>query len=184
MGTVVKSAKPSSRKHEVHVADIPIEQIPPVSEVGDEESPDIHQNRILVDPALKNPLPKSYLDELAFNEEPVTVMFTPGDGRFAAPFVDAAVMGVGIEVMAEDGRWIEMWQVPVGVEVTMRRKYLEVFARCKHTDVKAYSRGIPQEGNPINDTLRTTNVKYPFAVIEDKNPRGAQWLQSIIRPRA
>lgn len=184
MGTALKAAKPSSRRHELHTDDIKIEQVDPVSEVGDDASADIHHATILVDKALHPGLPKSYLDELAFNEEPVTVMFTPAQERFAAPFVDAAVMGTGIEAMTDDGRWLQLHQVPVGQEVTIKRKYVEVFARCKHTDVRAFSRGVPSDGSePVNDTLRSTNLKFPFVLIEDKNPRGREWLMKIVTGR-
>lgn len=184
MGTALKSAKPSSRKHELHTDDITIEQAPPVSERGDDEADNLHQNTIFVDKALHPGLPKSYLEELRFNEEPMTVMFTPAQERFAAPFVDAAVMGIGIEALSEDGRWLQLHQVPVGKEVTIKRKYVEVFARCKHTDVRAFSRGVPSDGSePVNDTLRSTNLKFPFVLIEDKNPRGREWLMKIVTGR-
>lgn len=185
MGTVVKAAKPSSRKHELHTDDIKIEQAAPVSESGDEPAEDIHQSDIFVDKALHPGLSKAYLEELRFNEEPVTVMFTPPQERFAAPFVDAAVMGTGIEALSQDGRWLQLYQVPVGQEVTIKRKYVEVFARCKHTDVRAFSRGVPSDGSePVNDTLRSTNLKHPFVLIEDKNPRGREWLTKIVTGRA
>jgi hypothetical protein len=184
MGTALKSAKPSSRKHELHTDDIKIEQASPVSERGDEQAADIHQSSIFVDKAMHPGLPKAYLEELRFNEEPVTVMFTPAQERFAAPFVDAAVMGIGLEAMSEDGRWLQLHQVPVNMEVTIKRKYVEVFARCKHTDVRAFARGVPSDGSePVNDTLRSTNLKFPFVLIEDKNPRGREWLMKIVTGR-
>ncbi len=183
MGIELRAAKPPRRRRELHTDDIKIEQAPPISERGDEEQ-DLHQSTIFVDKSLHPGLPKSYLDELRFNEEPVTVMFTPAQERFAAPFVDASVMGTGIEALSEDGRWMQLHQVPVGVRITTKRKYIEVFARCKHTDVKAFHRGVPSDGSePVNDTLRSTNLKYPFVLIDDKNPRGQEWLTKIVMGR-
>ncbi len=177
-----RSHQPSSRKHEQFAGDIAIEQAPPLIEGendADRESP------IFTDKALHAGMLKKYADELAFNEEPVTVMFLPGQDRFAAPFVDAYVNGKGIEVLSHDGRWLELHQVPVNVEVTMKRKYLEVFARAKHTDVKAYHEGGIEDGKePINQLLRNTNLKFPFTVVEDKDPRGHEWLQKIVMGRA
>src|SRR5574343_314802 len=176
-----RSASPSSRKSEVFAGDIKIEQ----PGVLVEDVNDAEPEKVIVDKAMHAGLTKGYLADLAFNEEPVTVMFHPTQDRFAAPFVDAYVNSRGIEVMDTDGRWLEMHQVPINVEVTMKRKYLEVFARAKHTDVKTNVIGGSADGSePINQLLRTINLKYPFSVVQDKNPRGHEWLQKIIMGRA
>lgn len=170
----------ATRKKEFHSSDVKIDQLPPISERGftDRETllPEIH----VVDKAKHGSLTKDYLDELAFNEEPVTVRFSSGMDRFAPKFVDCAVQGKGIEVWLFN-RWTEVFQVPVNMSVTMKRKYLEVFANCKHTNVIARHRGATLDGSqPINDTIPSTDLKHPFSVIEDKNPKGAEWLSRIL----
>lgn len=180
----VKPRKTKAKKSEFHTSEVKIEQLPPVVDDGDREDESLLPRVHRVDKAKHPSLTKEYYDELKFNEEPVTVRFTSGGDRFAPKFVDCAVMGKGIEVLM-DGRWLELFQVPVNQNVTMKRKYVEVFARCKHTDVVARSNGIPRDGMPtVNDTLYNTNLKYPFSVIDDRNPKGHDWLTRILLGRA
>jgi hypothetical protein len=183
----LKSAQPTSRRHEIHTDDITIEQPDPIAEADgrtDLLAEDL-ASPVMTDRSMHAGLSKELLAELAFNEEPVTVMFTPNQERFAAPMVDAYCQNRGIEVLTDDGVWLCLTQVPVNVEVTMRRKFVEIFARCKHTDVKAHHGGVPHDGSdPINNTLRSTNLKHPFVLIEDKNPVGREWLKRLIMGRA
>jgi len=170
----------ATRRKELHTSEVRIEQLPPVSEQGMTDTESLLPRTHVVDQATHPSFTKDYYDELAFNEEPVTVRFSPGMDRFAPKFVDCSVNGKGIEVLM-NGRWMEVFQVPINANVTMKRKYLEVFARCKHTDVIARSRGVTFDGSqPINDTIPTTNLKHPFSVLEDRNPRGAEWLTRIL----
>lgn len=176
--------KPRSRKHELHTDDIKIEQREEVVQTGDPES--LSDGPVKIDPVTHPNLSKSYLDALAFNQEPVTVMFTPGQERFSAPFVDGYIAGVGIEVLSDDGTWLKIEQVPVNVEVTTKRMYVEIFARAKHTDVRAYSSGVQANGtDPQNFFKESTMLKYPFVVIDDpRGAQGAEWLRKIISGRA
>ena len=174
------NVRKASRKKEFYAGDVKIDQLPPVIEQGLSEDDSLLPKVHLVDKAKHASLTKDYLDELAFMEEPVTVRFTSGMDRFAPKFVDCAVNGKGIEVLI-DGKWLELCQVPVNHNVTMKRKYLEVFAHCKHTDVVARHQGVPTNGTqPINETIPSTNLKHPFSVIVEPNPRGAEWLTRIL----
>lgn len=176
--------KRTSGKREFHTSDVKIDQIPPILDRGEREDDSLLPKVHLVDKAKHPHLTKAYLDELAFNEEFVTVRFTSGMDRFAPKFVDCAVNGKGIEILLND-RVLEVFQVPVNQNVTMKRKYVEVFARCKHTDVVARSHGPTRDGSPpVNETTPNTNLKHPFSVIEDRNPRGAEWLTRILVGRA
>ena len=176
--------KRSHGKKEFHSSDVKPEQLPPIIDRGDLDDDSLLPKLHVVDKHAHPTLTKEYLAELAFNEEPVTVRFTSGSDRFAPKFVDCAVNGKGIECLI-DGRWIEMFQVPVNALVTMKRKYVEVFARCKHTDVQARSHGPTRDGSPpVNETIPSTNLKHPFSMIEDKNPRGHEWLTRILLGRA
>lgn len=174
------NTRKATRKKEFHASDVKIDQLPPVVEQGMEEMESLLPRVHVVDKAKHSGLTKDYLDELAFMEEPVTVRFSSGMDRFAPKFVDCCVNGKGIEVLM-NGRWLEFFQVPVNQNVTMKRKYLEVFARCKHTDVVARHRGVPNDNSqPINETIPSTNLKHPFSVIEDRNSRGPEWLTRIL----
>jgi len=173
-----------SRKKEFHTSDVKPEQLPPILDKGDREDESLLPRLHRIDPAKHASLTKDYLDELAFNEEPVTVRFSSGNDRNAPKFVDCAVMGIGMEALVF-GRWVPVFQIPVNQNVTIKRKYVEVFARCKHTYVTAKSHGPTRDGSqPINETTPTTDLKHPFSVIEDKNPRGHEWLTRILLGRA
>lgn len=170
----------ATSKKELHTSDLKIEQLPPVVERGFAERDTLLPPAHRVDLAKHAHLTPDYLSELEFNEQPVTVRFSPGLDRFAPKFVDCSVNGKGIEVLL-NGKWLELFQVPVNQNVTMKRKYLEVFARCKHTDVVARSHGPTSDGSqPINETIPNTNLKHPFSVIRDDSPLGAEWLARLI----
>lgn len=122
---------------------------------------------------------KAYLDELAFNEEPVTIRLEPSADKNAATTFPAWVNGKGAEVL-RDGKWIEIAYLPVGIPLTIKRKYLEVIVRAKidtiHTEVRE-----PESERPNNIVQRFTSAVHSFSVIEDRNPRGAAWLTELRR---
>lgn len=176
-GVQINTRKATSKK-EFHTSEVKIDQLPPVVERGFEREsllPEVH----VVDKAKHPTLTKDYLDELAFMEEPVKVRFSTGLERNAPKFVDCAVQGRGIQVFLF-GKWQEVHQVPVNTNVIMKRKYVEVFARCKHTNVTARHRGVTFDGSqPINETIPSTDLKHPFSVIDD-TPKGREWLSRVI----
>ena len=107
-----------------------------------------------------------YLDELQFMEEKVTIRIEPSADRYAPRFVDVAVNG-RIE-------WLEVGK-PIGVA----RKYIEVLARAKSDTFITIAPNTNDE-NPVNLISRNTSQKYPFSVIKDPNPRGYQWLTTVL----
>lgn len=167
-------------KSEMHSTDYPAAQpdpivMPPIDQRF--EAPDPH-----VQTADHAAMHKAYLDELTFNEEPVTVLMHPTAEKFASPFVECTVNGKGVEIFVEGYGWLEIKQIPVNKAVTVKRKYVEVWARAKHTDVRTNVTGQPGDGkDPINEVLRTTSLRHPFSVIEDRNPRGKAWLEKLLR---
>jgi hypothetical protein len=127
---------------------------------------------------------KDYLEEIKFMEEPVTVNFFPVDEKFGAPFVYAYNNGKGMEVSKigdlDFGRWVERIQVPTGVSVVIKRKYLGIFATAKTMNVRAdYTKDGP-DGEPVNRLHRSVTLRHPFSVVHDPNPRGQVWLQNLI----
>ncbi len=127
------------------------------------------------------PVTKDYLDELAFLEEPVTVEFLLADEKFGAPYVDATNNGKGIEAWKigdlDFGRWCEVKQVPRGIPVVIKRKYLGIFATAKVMRVRA---GYDQNnGDPVNRINRSLSTRYPFTTIGDSE-KGQAWLQHVM----
>lgn len=120
-----------------------------------------------------------YAAELLFNEEPVTIRIEPSSEKNAASAHPVRVNGQGAEVLL-NGRWIAITFLPVGRPLTIKRKYLAVIASAKldtvHTEVRE-----PESETPNNVINRYTSAVMSFSVIEDKNPRGAAWLQELRR---
>lgn len=129
--------------------------------------------------APNGPMHKDYMAELAFAEEPVTIRVEPSGEKNAAPMVDCWVNGRGCEVLV-NGRWLSTGFFPVGVVLTTKRKYVEVLARSKVTNIKT-KHDDATVANPQNLIERQTYQRAPFSVIEDKNPKGAEWLANLVR---
>lgn len=113
-----------------------------------------------------NGLDMVYFDELAFMEEKITIRLEPSADRYSPRFVDVAVNG-RIE-------WLE-----VGKPIQVARKYIEVLARAKSDTFITIAPNTNDE-NPVNMISRNTSQKYPFSVIKDPNPRGYQWLTTVL----
>lgn len=69
-----------------------------------------------------------------------------------------------------------------GTPTPVKRKYVEVLARCKETKYTQHQVN-PYEPDRIEMRARTALV-YPFQVLEDKNPKGRAWLQAVISEAA
>lgn len=64
-----------------------------------------------------------------------------------------------------------------GVETPVRRKYVEALARAKETKYKQADNHMDPSDRPM---IPKTAPSYPFSLIEDKNPRGRDWLKNIL----
>lgn len=64
-----------------------------------------------------------------------------------------------------------------GQPVQVKRKYVEVLARCKETRYKQPTRdmGNPEQGNQL---IGATALTYPFQVLSDSG-KGAAWLRAV-----
>lgn len=68
--------------------------------------------------------------------------------------------------------------LPRGVIVPVKRQHVEVLARMRETRFTQPQRNPmdPESGNYLIPHHATV---YPFEVIEDRNPRGAAWLEAL-----
>lgn len=118
------------------------------------------------------------LADLAFMEEPMTIYLEPSGEEDATQFAQVAVNGKPAEVFNhEQNRWVSQGFLPIGVELTTKRKYVEVLARSKPQRIK--TKVDDPRGDPRNIISRFTHSRYPFSVIEDRNPKGRAWLSKI-----
>ena len=120
-----------------------------------------------------------YGDELAFNEEPITIRLEPTAEKNAPTSFPIWVNGKGAEVF-QNGRWDEIAYLPVGKVLITKRKYVEVIIRAKldavHTEVSD-----PESENPRNVVKRFTSAVHSLSILEDRNPRGVAWLTELRR---
>lgn len=66
-----------------------------------------------------------------------------------------------------------------GEKVLIRRKYVEALARARNT---RYVQNVPDPTRPDKKQMVPISaVADPFTVLEDKNPNGAAWLDSILK---
>jgi hypothetical protein len=131
----------------------------------DDRKPDI----LVADPELLKERAKlDYVDQLAFNEELVTIYLYRGAEECAPNVVPFWVNGRGVEV-------------PVEKPVLIKRKYVEIMARTNPFKVKTDVVKSPDGERIQNLWRRESSAQYPFTMVEDKNPRGRAWLEGIKR---
>lgn len=154
--------------------DVKIEQTKPVVDPEDRKTIVRGDETILKD--------KDYADRLAMGEDPVTIVINPSGQENAPTSYPAWVNGKGAEALV-NGQWMPIIYVPVGVEVTLKRKYVEVLGRAKETKIKTVY-GSASEAQPRNEAVRTTTAVCNFSVLKDDNPRGVAWLSELLRRQA
>lgn len=114
---------------------------------------------------IDKPLPQDALQLEAFMHEPVTVIvYESTDDN------DADLVQVGVNGVTQFFRR--------GVAQTVKRKFVERLARAKRTDfVQTLDDRL---GEKMNFLRQRHGLKYPFSVIEDRNPSGPAWLKGVL----
>jgi len=108
-----------------------------------------------------------YVEELLFNEELVEVMLHESADDNAENPVFTACNGVS--------QYFHR-----GIPQIVKRKFVAILASVKEHNVTTpeYS---ANDGSRAMSIRRTSSLKYPFSVLNDRNPRGAAWLRSLIQ---
>ncbi len=111
---------------------------------------------------------KLVADEVFMNE-PVTIEVAPSQNPDDAQNFVINVNGTNMPI-------------PRGTPIVIKRKYVEVLARNKQT---TYKQVTPNPSQPENTIMVPSTVFcYPFQLVEDKNPRGREWLRHVMAERA
>jgi hypothetical protein len=170
----VEHNKGGRPRKEFHTGDMNIAQKDDINIDGD-----IARGESMVDVVGEKALNSSRLAELAFMEEPVTIRIEE-NSRSENPETHVAtyVQGRGSEVL-NDGKWLELGWLPIGVPLITKRKYVEVLARAKTDTIKTQHDDATVE-RPRNTVQRRTSSNYPISIIQDNNPRGHEWLSRIM----
>lgn len=176
MNSTIKAAPVVRRGgREISTADLEIGQRPSIDLDGD-IGLDVRQNEEIA--AVDTPLEKDDFAALAFAEEPVTIRLERSSEKYAPMHVPAWVNGKGAEVF-DNGRWVEVTYLPVGKPVTTKRKYVEVLVRAKPDDVQTIHEDATAE-RPRNELIRNTRSAFPLTILQDKNPKGHEWLTRLM----
>lgn len=162
-----------SRK-EVNTADMPIRQKPDVilSDVLDRE-PDV----VVM---TEEQLTKDYAEALAFNEEPIKILISPSAEKYAPAAHPVWCQGPGAEIFdAQLNKWVRYGCLPVGIPCITRRKYVEILAMSKIDTITTPEK---RPGDNLEDDRvgRQTSSMAIFTVLEDRNPKGQEWLRRIL----
>jgi hypothetical protein len=134
---------------------------------------------------------RQYMAQLAFNEQPVTVVIPRGNERNAPSWVPCSVNGVGPEVWNEKTKqWIRFqsapnagsgW-LPVNRVITVKRKYLEVLARSRRDEVR--TREVTNTPLPNQDGFvieMETVQAAPFTVrFDPAGADGQEWYRRVM----
>ena len=169
----VGSRRGPGRPRQIESEDFPVHQPPEIDASDLNFDPATRKPEVIVmDAATAREIANGdYLAELAFAEEFMTIFLYRGQEEFAP---DQYTFGV-------NGRQVD---VPVETPVRVRRKYVEVIARSQPYKMRTVVIKPPENaenGQILNKWLRNQSAAYPFHVVEDKNPRGALWLESCKR---
>lgn len=104
----------------------------------------------------------------AFMHEPVTIMIHESTDENDVDLVQVWVNGIPSFFQR-------------GQPTIAKRYVVERLARAKRT---SYTQTIDERlGESMNNLKPRHALKYPFSVIEDKNPKGAAWLRQILAER-
>ena len=80
--------------------------------------------------------------------------------------------------MFVNGKWHEFNCLPVDMPVITKRKYAENLANSKVDSIDTEV-GDESMANPHNRIRRMTSSNVVFSVIEDRNPKGSEWLRRL-----
>lgn len=105
----------------------------------------------------------AYAAELAFMNEPVTVMVHESAHENAEPVVRPGCNG--------QYEWLVR-----GRPHTVARKFVQALCEMRLTNMR--TEAMVQGLEAINRVHKRTSLRYPFSVQEDKNPKGRAWLQA------
>lgn len=119
------------------------------------------------------------IEALAFAEEPVTILIAENSrSDFPESHVSVAVQGKGAEIF-QNGRWLEIGWLPIGQQIITKRKYVELLGRSKSDSISTKHEDANVE-RPRNTLSRRTSANYPISILEDRNPKGAEWFSRVV----
>lgn len=139
---------------------------------------DINKNREQVVLPVDKPLETELMKALAMDNDVMLIRIEPSSGENPPKYVPCTVQGKGAEIF-ENGKWVSYGFFPVGVEIITRRKYVGVLAMARREVIR--TRVVERlNENPDNITDRVSSALCTFSILEDRNPKGREWLNRLI----
>ena len=168
-------ARPQATTEDVKIEQRPDQVIPELGEPID----DGRQNVIKLPNGYTDKEWKAYQEKLAMAEDPILInVMMAGEGSQEATTTDfIGVNGKGVEVL-NNGRWVSQGYLFMEQPVTIKRKYLEVMLRSKRDKIETVFYKLP-DGKTINIAKKNTAGQYQIQILQDKNPKGIEWMQMI-----
>jgi len=121
--------------------------------------------------AVEGPGATSKAAALAFMEEKITILVHESTDPNSDQLVFTAVNGINQYFIR-------------GKQQEVRRKYVNVLANAKETGYIQRVGVNEATGNVTQKMIPHTALKYPFSVIEDRNPNGSAWLRQALNQAA
>ncbi len=116
-----------------------------------------------------------YLAELAFYEDPVTIIINPSTHKNAASIFENWCNGRGAEMLV-NGQWLIIKDLPVSKPITVKRKVVEQIIRARVMNVQTIHEE-PPVASPRNEIIRTSSNVHSFSILKDPSPRAQEWLE-------
>lgn len=116
-----------------------------------------------------------YLAELAFYEDPITIIINPSTHKNAASIMENWNQGRGAEMLI-NGKWVIIKDLPVGKPITVKRHIVEQIIRARVMGVQTIHEE-PPVPSPRNELVRTSSQVHSFSILKDNSPRRQEWLE-------
>lgn len=116
--------------------------------------------------SVDRPINKEWADQMAFNEEVIEVIVHTTSEKNAETVVEFFNGGIRQNFIR-------------GQKQSVKRKFVEQLARCKQTNYENQQVKM-DNGEETYIYPAQTALRYPFSVISDPNPRGVDWLKSVL----
>jgi hypothetical protein len=108
--------------------------------------------------------------KLAFDQEPVKIIIHPDMSPTPEDPVMVSVNGRAVFIRRNE-------------PTIVKRMYVEQLARAK-TGIVSQPNANSQEPSEVNKLRVANSLRYPFSVLEDRNPKGARWINDVMRQAA
>lgn len=120
---------------------------------------------------ITDPLAMSAVEELAFMEEPLTIMIARGREEHSPTSIPVGVNG-------------EQLSVPVGIACIIKRKFVEVLFSSRSENVETVVEDVPMDGTTEKRNMMKTWAipRFSVSILQDKSGiKGQQWLENMMQ---